>query len=87
MEEVKKEKKAMTPREMRVALAENNKVEVVAESVNLKEEFRVFFAKKKEKLGLDKDLEKILWMHMRSSGHLEVGKFDEGFDHFFGIKK
>lgn len=84
--EKKENKKELTPREMRIALAEANKKEETSEAVNVKEEFRIFFARKKEKLSLDKDLEKIIWMHIRSSGHCSPEFFEAGFNHFYGIK-
>lgn len=86
-EENKKEKqKEMSPREMRIAFAEANKKEVIADPVDVKEAFRVFFAKKKASMNLDKDLEKIIYMHIRSSGHLSPELFEQGFSHFFGNK-
>lgn len=51
-----------------------------------REQFRVFWAKSKRKYGKDKDLEEIIWLHLKSSKMDEPEKFEDGLKHF-GLKK
>ena len=48
--------------------------------------FRVFWAQEKYKYGKAKDLESILWAHLKASKHDEPENFDKGLAHF-GLKK
>lgn len=51
-----------------------------------REQFRLFWAKEKSKYGKSKDLEDILWLHLKSSKLDEPEKFEDGLKHF-GLKK
>lgn len=51
-----------------------------------REEFRVFWAQEKAKYGKGKELENILWTHLKSMGLNSPEKFVEGLQHF-GLKK
>ena len=51
-----------------------------------REEFRLFWAKNRTKYGRDKDLEDVLWIHLKSAKFDDPNKFEEGLKHF-GLKK
>ena len=51
-----------------------------------REEFRMFWTKEKSKYGKSKEIEPILWIHLKSIGMDEPAKFAEGVAHF-GFKK
>jgi hypothetical protein len=51
-----------------------------------REQFRIFWAQQKYKYGKSKDLEEILWLHLRTVGMNEPEKFEDGLAHF-GLKK
>ncbi len=51
-----------------------------------REEFRKFWAQTKRQYGKAKDLEGILWLHLKSSGNDVPEKFEAGLAHF-GLKK
>lgn len=51
-----------------------------------REQFRLFWAQQKRKYGKAKDLEDILWLHLKSSKMDEPSKFEAGIAHF-GLKK
>ena len=47
-----------------------------------KEDFRKFFIKVKSKLGLDKDMEQVIWTHFKAYKFDNKDKFEEGIKHF-----
>lgn len=51
-----------------------------------KEKFRLFWAEEKYKYGKSKDLEHILWLHLKAVKMDEPQKFEDGVAHF-GLKK
>jgi hypothetical protein len=51
-----------------------------------REEFRVFWAKSKKKYGKAKDLETILWVHLKAIKMDDPTKFEDGLKHF-GLKR
>lgn len=51
-----------------------------------REQFRIFWATEKSKYGKTKDLEQILWVHLKSMKLDEPEKFEKGLAHF-GLKK
>jgi hypothetical protein len=51
-----------------------------------REEFRLFWAREKYKYGKSKDLEQILWLHLKATKMDEPEKFEQGLKHF-GLKK
>ena len=51
-----------------------------------REEFRKYWAQAKRQYGKAKDIEGILWMHLKSSGNDVPEKFEAGLAHF-GLKK
>jgi hypothetical protein len=78
-EEKKVTKKAKTPRELRIELA-NSKSKIKERKV--RDEFRKYFAKLKRKLNLDNSLEEVIWLHFKATGYDKKSKFDEGIIHF-----
>jgi hypothetical protein len=68
-------------REKRREAGEAKKAAKAAE-LDQRDEFRKFFAKKREKLSLDSSMEHILWLHFVATGHAEKEKFEDGLKHF-----
>lgn len=52
---------------------------------SLKEDFRKFFLKAKNKLSLDESLEGVLWLHFKAYNFDSKDKFEQGLKHF-GIR-
>ena len=50
-----------------------------------REEFRIYWAQEKSKYGKSKDLEQILWVHLKSAKFDEPEQFEKGLQHF-GLK-
>lgn len=77
----------MTLEEARAYRASLHKPNIKALSESEKrEQFRLFWAQEKSKYGKSKDLEQILWVHLKSAKFDEPSKFEEGLKHF-GLKK
>ena len=51
-----------------------------------REQFRIFWAQSRKKYGKARDLEQILWLHLKDTKHDELEKFEAGISHF-GLKK
>lgn len=51
-----------------------------------REQFRLYWAENKYKYGKAKDLEDILWVHLKASKLNDPEQFEEGLAHF-GLKK
>ena len=51
-----------------------------------REQFRIFWAQAKRKYGKTKELEEIVWLHLKSSKMDEPSQFEAGIAHF-GLKK
>jgi hypothetical protein len=51
-----------------------------------REAFRVFWAKSKKQYGKSKDLEQILWVHLKAVKMDQPETFEDGIKHF-GLKK
>lgn len=51
-----------------------------------REAFRIFWAQAKRKYGKAKDLESIIWLHLKSSKMDDPSQFEAGLLHF-GLKK
>ena len=51
-----------------------------------REQFRVFWTGARKRYGKPKELEEIIWMHLKSSKLDDPAKFEEGLKHF-GLKK
>lgn len=47
-----------------------------------REEFRRFFVRIKGKLKIGKEMEEILWLHLKASGFDTKDKFEKGIKHF-----
>lgn len=86
----KKELKAeveMTLEEARAYRASLYKATIATLSLEQKrEQFRIYWAQEKVKYGKSKDLEQILWLHLKASKHDDPEKFEKGLLHF-GLKK
>lgn len=84
----KKEKKSeMTLQEAKAYRMSLNKEKVVVlEEHEKREQFRIFWAENKYKYGKAKDLEPILWEHLKASKLNDPENFDKGLEHF-GLKK
>ena len=80
-------RKEMTADEARIFRASLHKPMVIVLTEGEKrEQFRIFWAKSKRKYGKTKNLEEILWLHLKTSKMDEPEKFEDGIKHF-GLKK
>lgn len=86
-EEVQNEPKEMSLEEARAYRAALYKpsAKVLSEDEK-REQFRIFWAQEKYKYGKSKDLEQILWVHLKASKHDDPEKFEAGLKHF-GLQK
>ena len=83
--ELKQEMTLEEAKAYRASLYKPQKKELTAQ--DKKEQFRLFWAKSKKKYSSKtKEIEKILWLHLLSTGHDEPEKFEKGLQHF-GLKK
>lgn len=81
------EQKSMSMEESRAYRASLHKPEAVQlTDEEKKETFRIFWAQAKASYGKQKDLEGVLWAHLKASKHDEPEKFEAGLAHF-GLKK
>lgn len=83
----KKEQKSMTleeARKYRASLYVPKEIELSEEEK--REQFRVFWAKERNKYKKGKELEEILWLHLKAIKMNEPEKFEEGLKNF-GLKK
>lgn len=86
--EQKQEKKSeMTAEESKAyRMSLNVAKEVKLEDHEKQEKFRIFWAENKYKYGKAKDLEPILWAHLKASKLDDPKDFETGLAHF-GLKK
>jgi hypothetical protein len=49
---------------------------------NNREEFRKYFLKLNKKLNLNKSLEEVIWIHLKTIEHDKKELFDKGVEHF-----
>ncbi len=49
---------------------------------NNREEFRKYFLKLNKKLNLNKSLEEVIWIHLKTIEHDKKELFDKGVQHF-----
>jgi hypothetical protein len=49
---------------------------------NNREEFRKYFLKLNKKLNLNKSLEEVIWIHLKTIDHDKKELFDKGVEHF-----
>lgn len=54
--------------------------------IEKREQFRIFWAQEKAKYGKSKDLEEILWVHLKSTKKDAPEQFEAGIRHF-GLTK
>jgi hypothetical protein len=86
IEQMKNEQE-MTAEEAKAFRASLYRPEVVKLTEKQKrEQFRLFWAKSKRKYGKTKNLEEIIWLHLKSSKMDEPEQFEVGIAHF-GLKK
>ncbi len=83
----KEKKSEMTLQEAKAYRMSLNKAkEEKLEEHEKRELFRLFWAENKYKYGKAKDLEQILWLHLKASKLDDPQDFDKGLAHF-GLKK
>lgn len=71
-------------RAYRASLHKPEAIELTAEQK--REQFRQFWAQQKYKYGKSKDLEPVLWAHLKATKHDHPSKFEDGLAHF-GLKQ
>lgn len=85
--EKKEASKEMSSAEAKAYRASLNKKEAPRLSDEEKrEKFRVYWAEEKSKYANSKDLEQIIWLHLKSVKMAEPEQFENGIKHF-GLKK
>jgi len=52
----------------------------------VRNEFSEFWAQNRKDYGRPRELEAVIWAHLKSSGHAQPGLFEAGLKHF-GLKK
>lgn len=84
----REERQEMSPEEARAARLANAKPKAPKElsEAQKREAFRLHWAKERNKYGKARDLEDILWLHLKAIKMDDPSKFDEGLKHF-GLKK
>lgn len=60
--------------------------EITLSEEEKREKFKLFWAQNRKKYGNPKELENILWLHLKATGNIEPEKFDSGILHF-GLKR
>lgn len=64
----------------------NKTVTPVLNEQEKREAFRIFWAQEKSKYGKSKDLEQVLWLHLKATKQDELEQFENGIKHF-GLTK
>lgn len=75
------EDKIAKARKKRLALAQEKNIQK-AEKSDSREEFRKYFLKINKKLQLNKSLEDVIWVHLKTIGCDKKELFDKGIKHF-----
>lgn len=76
------EEKIAKARKKRLALAEERGIQKYQEKDNSREDFRKYFLKLNKKLKLNKSLEEVIWVHLKTIGCNKKELFDKGVKHF-----
>lgn len=76
------EDKIAKARKKRLALAEERGKNKPQEKDNSREDFKKYFLKLQKKVKIDKSLEEVIWIHLKTIGCNKKEKFDEGVKHF-----
>jgi len=76
------EEKIAKARKKRLALAEERGIQKSQEKDNSREDFRKYFLKLNKKLKLNKSLEEVIWVHLKTIGCNKKELFDKGVKHF-----
>jgi hypothetical protein len=85
--EIEEKKEEMSAEEARAFRASLYKPTArVLQEHEKREQFRLFWATNRTKYGKTKDLEDILWIHLKAVKMDDPSKFEEGMKHF-GLKK
>lgn len=75
------EEKIAKARKKRIAIAaEKNKIETKKD--NSREDFRKYFLKINKKLKLEKYVEEVIWIHLKTIGCNKKELFEKGIEHF-----
>lgn len=82
-EEIVREALDQERKEFQMETKEN--FEAPKTSIDAREEFRQFWALARNKYKKTKDIEDILWAHLKASGHDKPEDFEAGLKHF-GLK-
>ena len=82
-----REEQQMSPEEARAYRASLYKpAERVLQEHERREAFRIFWAKNRVQYGKPKNLEEVLWIHLKAAKLDDPKQFEEGLQHF-GLKK
>lgn len=78
------QEKLTKAREMRLKLA--GRKAAPQEDVDAKKEFEIFWARERASYKKDREIQEILWLHLKAIKHDHPDKFEQGVAHF-GLKK
>lgn len=82
--ELKDEMSLEEARAYRASLHKPGKIEL--SEADRRNQFKMFWAQARKQYGRPKDLEAILWVHLKAIGSDQPEKFESGLAHF-GLKK
>jgi len=74
------EEKITKARKKRIALAKNKAPAI--EKTDDREDFRKYFLKLNKKLNLNKSIEEVIWVHLKTINCDKKDLFDKGIKHF-----
>lgn len=85
-QEIKEEVELTVEEARALRLASHQAKSKEGSDIERREAFRLFWAQNKSKYGRGKELEQVLWVHLKAIGMNSPGKFEDGISHF-GLKK
>lgn len=86
-EQTNKESGKMTLEEAKaLRMSKAKKKELPLTLEQKREKFRTFWSQNRSKYGREKELEQVLWLHLKAINKIEPQDFEEGLAHF-GLKK
>ena len=59
---------------------------IVLSESERRSKFKLFWTESRKRFGKPKELESILWIHLKATGHDQPEKFEDGLKHF-GLKR
>lgn len=79
-------RESLEKEQMEYRASRQSNFEAPASSENVREQFSAYWAIAKKEYKRSKDMEDILWAHLKAAGFDKPELFEEGLEHF-GLKK